>query len=145
MANPTRRFGKVETLEAKTLLAADLLAGMPVASMDDASPTDTIQVASQSTADDRPTEEVAFYYNKIAAQYARTSDGQLEPPATNKSQLSATDQALEDTTPVCYLKYKLDRCFVKSWSTSGDADDTGVTGTGYDFGFDLFSSSGGVV
>ena len=25
--------------------------------------------------------------------------------------------------PVCYLKYKLDRCFVKSWSTSGDADD----------------------
>ncbi|BCX46828.1 type VI secretion system effector protein [Haloferula helveola] len=25
--------------------------------------------------------------------------------------------------PVCYLKYKLDRCFIKSWSTSGDADD----------------------
>lgn len=25
--------------------------------------------------------------------------------------------------PVAYLKYKLDRCFVKSWSTSGDADD----------------------
>lgn len=25
--------------------------------------------------------------------------------------------------PVVYLKYKLDRCFVKSWSTSGDADD----------------------
>jgi type VI protein secretion system component Hcp len=25
--------------------------------------------------------------------------------------------------PVCYLKYKLERCFVKSWSTSGDADD----------------------
>ena len=25
--------------------------------------------------------------------------------------------------PLCYLKYKLDRCFVKSWSTSGDADD----------------------
>lgn len=24
---------------------------------------------------------------------------------------------------VCYLKYKLDRCFVKSWSVSGDADD----------------------
>lgn len=23
----------------------------------------------------------------------------------------------------CYLRYKLDRCFVKSWSTSGDADD----------------------
>jgi type VI secretion system secreted protein Hcp len=23
----------------------------------------------------------------------------------------------------CYLLYKLDRCFIKSWSTSGDADD----------------------
>jgi|GEM_PF-725867 len=28
-----------------------------------------------------------------------------------------------DGDPVVYLKYKLDRCFVKSWSTSGDADD----------------------
>ena len=28
-----------------------------------------------------------------------------------------------EEAPVCYLKYKLDRCFVKSWSTSGDADD----------------------
>jgi type VI protein secretion system component Hcp len=25
--------------------------------------------------------------------------------------------------PYCYLRYLLDRCFVKSWSTSGDADD----------------------
>ena len=25
--------------------------------------------------------------------------------------------------PVCYLKYKLERAFIKSWSTSGDADD----------------------
>jgi type VI protein secretion system component Hcp len=25
--------------------------------------------------------------------------------------------------PQCYLRYKLDRCFIKSWSTSGDADD----------------------
>ena len=28
-----------------------------------------------------------------------------------------------DGKPVAYLKYKLDRVFVKSWSTSGDADD----------------------
>jgi type VI secretion system secreted protein Hcp len=27
-----------------------------------------------------------------------------------------------DGKPICYLKYKLDRCFVKSWSTSGAAD-----------------------
>jgi type VI protein secretion system component Hcp len=25
--------------------------------------------------------------------------------------------------PSCYLQYKLDRCFVKSWSTSGNAND----------------------
>ena len=28
-----------------------------------------------------------------------------------------------DGKPITYLKYKLDRAFVKSWSTSGDADD----------------------
>lgn len=28
-----------------------------------------------------------------------------------------------DGETTAYLKYKLDRCFVKSWSTSGDADD----------------------
>jgi type VI secretion system secreted protein Hcp len=29
----------------------------------------------------------------------------------------------DDGTPKCYLRYKLDRCWIKSWSTSGDADD----------------------
>lgn len=33
------------------------------------------QVSSSGDADDRPTEEVAFYYNKIAFNYAKTSDG----------------------------------------------------------------------
>ncbi len=28
-----------------------------------------------------------------------------------------------DRAPMVYLKYKLERCFIKSWSTSGDADD----------------------
>lgn len=28
-----------------------------------------------------------------------------------------------EASPVCYLKYKLDRTFIKSWSISGDADD----------------------
>ena len=32
-----------------------------------------------------------------------------------------------DDQPVCYLKYKLDRAFIKSWSTSGDADDAEPT------------------
>ena len=29
----------------------------------------------------------------------------------------------QEGVPVCYMRYKLDRCFIKSWSTSGDADD----------------------
>lgn len=29
------------------------------------------------------------------------------------------EYSTDSSTPVCYLKYKLDRCFVKSWSTSG--------------------------
>jgi type VI protein secretion system component Hcp len=31
--------------------------------------------STSGDADDRPTEEVAFYYNKIAFQYASSSDG----------------------------------------------------------------------
>ena len=32
-------------------------------------------------------------------------------------------QFSQGNPPVVYLAYKLDRCFIKSWSTSGDADD----------------------
>ncbi len=34
-----------------------------------------------------------------------------------------SDNAFVSTDAVPYLEYKLDRCFVKSWSTSGDACD----------------------
>ena len=36
---------------------------------------------------------------------------------------AADGDAEGESKPICYLKYKLDRAFVKSWSTSGDADD----------------------
>ena len=36
-------------------------------------------------------------------------------------EVCVTDNATEPTA--CYLRYKLDRVFIKSWSTSGDADD----------------------
>lgn len=36
----------------------------------------SIASCARGDADDRPTEEVAFYYNKIAFNYAMTSDGQ---------------------------------------------------------------------
>jgi type VI protein secretion system component Hcp len=34
-----------------------------------------------------------------------------------------TNGVATDGSPMCYLQYKLERAFVKSWSTSGDADD----------------------
>jgi type VI protein secretion system component Hcp len=68
---------------------------------------DFVEVAGGSAADDRPTEEVAFYYNKIPFQDAHTTDG--SDADNSSSDLAATDQALEDTTPICYLKYKLHR------------------------------------
>jgi len=35
--------------------------------------------STSGDADDRPTEEVAFYYNKIAFSYATTTDGKTNP------------------------------------------------------------------
>ena len=47
------------------------------------------RIASTSgDADDRPTEEVAFYYNKIAFGYATTTDGR---EAENTPKLSGSD------------------------------------------------------
>ncbi|MEO1251472.1 MAG: type VI secretion system tube protein Hcp [Pseudomonadota bacterium] len=37
--------------------------------------------------------------------------------------LSLIAPSTNATGETVYLRYKLDRCFVKSWSTSGDADD----------------------
>lgn len=34
-----------------------------------------VRTSQSGDADDRPTEEVAFYYNKIAFGYAKTTDG----------------------------------------------------------------------
>lgn len=40
-----------------------------------------------------------------------------------QAEIDFVEVAGETGTAVAYLRYKLDRCFVKSWSTSGDADD----------------------
>ena len=38
-------------------------------------------------------------------------------------EICVTEEAARDGEPVCYLKYKLENVFIKSWSVSGDADD----------------------
>lgn len=64
-----------EPLEERRLMSGTVAAEPVVA---EPYKLDRCFVKSWSTsgdADDRPTEEVAFYYNKIAFQYATTADG----------------------------------------------------------------------
>ncbi len=57
-----------------------------------------------------------------------SSSGQLAQFAINGNSAGGADVCFSsardaDGTPNCYLHYKLERAFVKGWSTSGDADD----------------------
>jgi len=45
--------------------------------------------------------------------------------------------------PTTYLRYKLDRCFIKSWSTSGDADDRPVEEVAISYNKIAFAVAGG--
>ena len=56
------------------------------------------------------------------AQYAinGNSPGRAE---INFVEVAAGDGGGKEGKPICYLKYLLERCFIKSWSISGDADD----------------------
>jgi type VI secretion system secreted protein Hcp len=54
------------------------------------------------------------------------SSATLAQFAINGNSLGDVDIAFVDASrerPLVYLMYRLERCFVKSWSTSGDADD----------------------
>lgn len=51
--------------------------------------------------------------------------------------------------PNCYLRYKLDRAFVRSWSTSGDADDRPTEEVAFyynkiAFGYQVSTEAGGI-
>jgi type VI protein secretion system component Hcp len=48
-----------------------------------------------------------------------------------------------DAEPMVYLRYKLDRCFVKSWSTSGDADDRPTEEVAFYYNKIAFAVAGG--
>ncbi|MCA9240999.1 MAG: type VI secretion system tube protein Hcp [Planctomycetales bacterium] len=138
------RRGSFESLESRKLLAADLgaadLSYEPPA--DD--PQEMIYVPIKGMSDEGvPTEGYdqgkwfiadSFSFGveremKESGEKGGTEDinigvGELQECTLSKSMdLAATDQALAETEPMCYLKYKLSRAFVKSWSTSGDADD----------------------
>lgn len=50
---------------------------------------------------------------------------------------------LSGEQPAVHLRYKLDRCFVKSWSTSGDADDRPTEEVGLYYNRIAFAVAGG--
>lgn len=52
--------------------------------------------STSGDADDRPTEEVAFYYNKIAFQYAATTDGKKFEPSKAMTWNNVTNKPWPD-------------------------------------------------
>ena len=131
----SRRFG-VENLEVRKLMAADTMAAIEDAPAD---VQDAYFVAdSFSFGVEREMKE--------SGEKGGTADINIGVGELQEVQGAAVDQLLADAgdpvgvaeidfvevagegdnaegKPMCYLKYKLDRAFVKSWSTSGDADD----------------------
>ena len=66
-------------------------------------------------------EKRELFATDLGMDLATVSDSS---PALGTAEIEFVEVAGESAgQPVCYLKYKLDRAFVKSWSTSGDADD----------------------
>lgn len=119
-----RRLSRVESLESRQLMAADLGAA-------DVAPTEAGYNGEWFIAD-------SFSFGveremKESGEKGGTADinigvGELQECTISKSMDAASidlahTEAGDSGEPMCYLKYKLDRCFVKSWSTSGDADD----------------------
>ena len=62
-----------------------------------------------------------FSGEELREATSELGDEELDAAAGGVGELSAAAGS-GDAKPMVYLKYKLDRCFVKSWSTSGDAD-----------------------
>ncbi|MDJ0767182.1 MAG: type VI secretion system tube protein Hcp [Ilumatobacter sp.] len=73
----------------------------------------------------------------VLAQYAVNGN------SAGGAQIDFLQMAGGDQKPTVYLRYKLDRCFVKSWSTSGDADDRPTEEVAFYFNKIAFAVAGG--
>ncbi len=134
-SHTTRRF-EFENLEVRKLMAADTMAAVEDAPAD-------VQGGDFFVAD-------SFSFGveremKESGEKGGTTDINIGIGELQEVQVGAVDELLAEAgesagtaeiefvevagegdagdQPICYLKYKLDRAFVKSWSTSGDADD----------------------
>jgi RHS repeat-associated protein len=62
-------------------------------------------------------------YGRIKVQFHWDRDGKRDKNSSCWVRLAQYRPEGGENKPLCYLQYKLERAFVKSWSTSGDADD----------------------
>lgn len=121
MSTSTRRVRSIESLENRTLMAADLGVDLALAVEASATGPDYVVADSFSFSVEREMKESG---EKGGTADINIGVGELQECTISKSMdAAALDAAMAETEPMCYLQYKLDRCFVKSWSTSGDADD----------------------
>ncbi len=125
------RTRSLEILEDRRLMAADVVAPLPLESLE-ASATVAVKTATESGA-------VAVDYSAAAMPASALAVGAPRPASSASP--AAQDAAFADHLPGpvavelenCLISnwshsgagaaYELDRAFVKSWSTSGDADD----------------------
>lgn len=109
-ARPRRTF---QTLESRTLMAADLGPALEAPTVQ-SGPDDWFIADSFSFGVEREMKE--------SGEKGGTTDINI---GVGELQEAAYDEALAssgaDREP--YLTYKLSRCFAQSWNTSGDADD----------------------
>lgn len=123
MSLQKNRFGSLETLEQRQLMAADAFAPLePAVEPMPIEPVPSVVVSELASAAE-PNSNDWFVADSFSFGVEREMKESSEHPTTPlESDAYALDAAMEQQ-PICYLKYKLERCFVKSWSISGDADD----------------------
>ncbi len=153
MSLSTRRIGSMESLEQRQLMAGDTLGAAvpdvePAEMILIRMPNVTGDIVIPATYDDMSEMFVAdsFSYEiETEMEANNATDGTFNQSASEGNSVGlavidfvetggggdttsaheSLDLAFNEVAkaPMCYLRYKLDRCFVKSWSTSGDADD----------------------
>jgi type VI protein secretion system component Hcp len=62
-------------------------------------------------------------YGRIKVQFHWDREGKRDENSSCWIRVAQYWPGGGESKPLCYLKYKLERAFIKSWSTSGDADD----------------------
>ena len=139
-----KRIARVEGLESRKLMAADFGLEINVDPVD-ATNNDTpvlvgenlgfgVEREMKESGEKGGTEDINIGVGELQEV---TVDQSMDSASALLAQIAINDNSNgtaeidfveiagggDTADPVCYLKYKLDRAFIKSWSISGDADD----------------------